>query len=79
MEKRKDWMRCNMRKLSILFIFSLVLGLSACGLTKKDLGFSRQGPDETKVVTKQPLILPPEYNVRPKNIESVEEIEDEEE
>ncbi|MDO4162058.1 MAG: DUF3035 domain-containing protein [Pseudomonadota bacterium] len=67
-----------MKKLSLLFVLGLMLGLSACGLTKKDLGFSRQGPDETKVVTKQPLILPPEYNVRPKVIENNEEDMDEE-
>ena len=62
----------------ILFLGIIICGISACGLTKKDLGFARQSPDETKVVTKQPLILPPEYNVRPKVIETDENFEDEE-
>ncbi len=42
-----------------------VLMISGCGLTKKDLGMSREGPDATLVKTNNPLILPPEYNVRP--------------
>ncbi len=62
-----------MKKLSLLLVVSLILGLSACGITKKDLGFTREGPDETKVVTKQPLVLPPEYNVRPKKVNAGED------
>lgn len=54
-----------MKKLFVFAILSSVLALTACGLTKKSLGLSRQGPDETKVQTNEPLVLPPEYNVRP--------------
>jgi hypothetical protein len=50
-------------------VFALVLGtalmLSACGLTKKQLGLARSTPDETAVETRQPLDLPPDYNVLP--------------
>ena len=68
-----------MKKLSLMLVLVvLAVGISACGLTKKDLGFARQSPDETKVVTKQPLILPPEYSVRPKVIETDENLEDDE-
>lgn len=68
-----------MKKLNLVLILSMIIcGISACGLTKKDLGFARQSPDETKVVTKQPLILPPEYSVRPKVIETDENLEDDE-
>ncbi|MBP5352501.1 MAG: DUF3035 domain-containing protein [Alphaproteobacteria bacterium] len=60
-----------MRKvISFSLVAVLVLMLSACGLTKKDLGLARQGPDETLVKTNEPLILPPEYNVRPQKGES---------
>lgn len=68
-----------MRKLSLLLVLSAVALLCACGLTKKDLGFSREGPDESKVVTKEPLILPPGYNVRPKVSADAEEDEEENE
>jgi uncharacterized lipoprotein len=54
-----------MKKIYLLFALLLVISLSACGITKKSLGFSRQGPDETKVQKNEPLVLPPEYNVRP--------------
>lgn len=70
-------MRCKMKKLSLIFVLGLVFGLSACGWTKEKLGFTRQGPDETKVVTKQPLVLPPEYSVRPKVVNVDEEDFDE--
>ena len=69
-----------MKKLSLLVVLGLLAaGLSACGLTKEKLGFTRTGPDETKVVKKQPLILPPEYSVRPKNVDIAEDIEEDEE
>lgn len=68
-----------MKKLGLLvFLGLLTAGLSACGLTKEKLGFTRTGPDETKVIKKQPLILPPEYNVRPKNIETADDIDENE-
>ena len=68
-----------MKKLSLLVVLGLLAaGLSACGLTKEKLGFTRTGPDETKVVKKLPLILPPEYSVRPKNVDIAEDIEEDE-
>lgn len=67
-----------MRKLSLLFVLGAVALLCACGLTKKDLGFTREGPDESNVVTKEPLILPPGYNVRPKVSAEEDEEENEE-
>ena len=54
-----------MKKVSLSVVLAAVIALSGCGLTKKDLGFKREGPDETKVIKHEPLILPPEYNVRP--------------
>ncbi len=68
-----------MKKLSLMLVLGMVvLGISGCGLTKEKLGFARQGPDETKIVKKQPLILPPEYSVRPKNVEVTEDLNEDE-
>ena len=55
-----------MRKIYLLIAVMAMISLTACNATKKSLGLSRQGPDETTVKTNEPLILPPEYNVRPK-------------
>ena len=75
MEERKDWM---MRKvISFSLFFLLIFALGACGLTKKDLGFAKEGPDETLVKTNAPLVLPPEYNVRPQENEVLHEASDE--
>lgn len=53
-----------MKKVFVSLVFVLLLG--ACGLTKEDLGMARSKPDETKVVAKKnPLVVPPEYDVRP--------------
>ena len=51
-----------------------ILALSACGsLTKEKLGLGKSAPDEFMVSTRQPLSLPPEYDLRPvsdpKNLE----------
>lgn len=63
-----------MKKICFILVLGLLAcGLSACGLTKEKLGFTRKGPDETKVVKKQPLVLPPEYSVRPKVIDTDDE------
>jgi len=66
-----------MRKLYLFAVAVIALSLCACSATKKSLGFSRQGPDETTVQTNEPLILPPEYNVRPKKGEIKAEESDE--
>lgn len=52
-----------MRKIVVL---GLILVLSACsGWGKKELGLSNRAPDETLVEQRQPLSVPPEFNVRP--------------
>ena len=42
-------------------------GLSGCGSTAKALGMSKVTPDEFRVVTKAPLVVPPDYALRPPN------------
>ena len=43
----------------------MVLALSACSDVKKQLGLTKQSPDEFKVVSRAPLSLPPDYSLRP--------------
>jgi len=43
----------------------LAASLGGCGNAEKALGLDREAPDEFAVVTRAPLSLPPEYNLRP--------------
>jgi hypothetical protein len=51
----------------VLMAASLVgaAGLGGCQATSHALGLSKVTPDEFRVVTKAPLILPPDYSLRP--------------
>lgn len=62
-----------MKKLYLLLAVLAIMSVSGCGVTKKMLGFTREGPDETNVKTNKPLVLPPEYNVRPQKNTKVSE------
>lgn len=39
--------------------------LSACELTRSDLGLEKESPDEMLVVSRAPLSIPPEFGLRP--------------
>ena len=41
------------------------MGLSACTSTSKALGLTKNAPNEFNILTKAPLVVPPEYNLRP--------------
>jgi len=42
------------------------LGLSACGSSlSESLGYGKESPDEFAIVTKAPLVIPPDYSLRP--------------
>jgi len=45
----------------------LSASLAGCGSLSDTLGFGKSSPDEFNVVKRAPLILPPEYNLRPLN------------
>ncbi len=49
----------------IFFAAGLVLALGACDGVKRQLGLSKQSPDEFKVVARAPLSLPPDFSLRP--------------
>lgn len=49
----------------IVFVAALVTSLAACENMKKQLGLTKQSPDEFSVVTRAPLTLPPNFSLRP--------------
>ena len=49
-----------------LAVFGAVaFSLSACDTLRREAGLTKQAPDEFAVVTKAPLIIPPNFNLRP--------------
>ena len=44
---------------------SLVLGTSACSNLRDAFGLAKRAPDEFAVVTKPPLVVPPDFSLRP--------------
>jgi hypothetical protein len=44
---------------------ALVTVLSSCEGIKKQIGLAKSAPDEFAIVTKAPLILPPDFTLRP--------------
>jgi len=56
-------MRLN-RAVSAALLVGLA-GLAGCQSTSRALGMSKVTPDEFRVVTKAPLILPPDFSLRP--------------
>ncbi len=49
----------------LVVMAAMAVGLSACGGLKAALGVGKNAPDEFAVVTKAPLIIPPDYSLRP--------------
>lgn len=57
-----------MKKTILMTILLSAAVLTACSTeTKKKLGFASEGPDEFMVMSRAPLSLPPEYDLRPVN------------
>lgn len=54
-----------MKKIVIILAVTALLG--ACSGMKKTLGIEKEAPDEFMVMSRAPLSLPPEYNLRPVN------------
>src|SRR5215213_11821630 len=51
-----------------LFVAAAVIaatGLAGCSSTRHALGMNKVTPDEFRVVTKAPLVVPPDYALRP--------------
>lgn len=45
------------------------IGLAGCTSTKKALGMDKVVPDEFRVVSKAPLVVPPDYALRPQELQ----------
>ena len=59
-------MRFEMRLLAPLLVLSLaVTALSGCDSLLKAAGLNKKSPDEFAVTTKAPLVIPPDFNLRP--------------
>ena len=52
-----------------MLTLAIALGLSGCGgsgqTVGEALGYGQKGPDEMAVIKRPPLVLPPDYNLRP--------------
>ena len=53
------------RLMPLLMIAGLASCLAACDGVREAMGVTKQPPDEFAVVTKAPLVVPPDYNLRP--------------
>jgi len=59
-------MKHQNKTLTIIAISALCLvALTGCQGAKRELGLTRQAPDEFAVVKRAPLAMPPEYSLRP--------------
>lgn len=54
--------------ITVLAITAMGASLSACSSASKALGLTKQAPNEFNILTKAPLTVPPEYNLRPPQI-----------
>jgi len=54
-----------MRILCIAALSASSVALGACDTLRDEAGLTKQSPDEFAVTTKAPLIIPPDFNLRP--------------
>jgi Protein of unknown function (DUF3035) len=52
-------------KPAIVLAAVAVVGLTGCQSLNKSLGLNKVVPDEFRIVTKAPLVVPPDYSLRP--------------
>jgi hypothetical protein len=52
-------------RVAVAAIMVIGLGLTGCQSTREALGMTKVVPDEFRVVTKAPLVVPPDYTLRP--------------
>ena len=60
-----------MKKSSLCYMTAALALLTACGETtvKETLGLDRRAPDEFRVVSRPPLSMPPQFDLRPPSVE----------
>lgn len=57
-----------MQKMITLAALIVATGGTACQSTTKALGLNSAAPNEFNILTKAPLVVPPEYNLRPPQV-----------
>ncbi len=55
----------NIMNTKFIVLAAMVLALGACSSAKKQLGLTRNSPDEFAVVKRAPLSMPPDYALEP--------------
>jgi hypothetical protein len=55
----------NLNRVIAASVLIAAVGLAGCTSTRKALGMNKVTPDEFRVVTKAPLVVPPDYALRP--------------
>ncbi|MGH6872995.1 MAG: DUF3035 domain-containing protein [Rhizomicrobium sp.] len=58
-------MTFNSRAAACMVVLAAAAALSGCQSIRQAAGVTKQTPDEFAVVTKAPLVIPPDYNLRP--------------
>jgi hypothetical protein len=53
------------RYITVAIMLVAVAGLSGCDRSRRALGLNRTVPDEFAVATPAPLVIPPDFNLRP--------------
>ena len=53
------------KRVAAAAVVMMGLGLAGCESTRQALGMTKVVPDEFRVVTKAPLVVPPDYSLRP--------------
>ncbi len=53
------------RRLGLATALVLAFALAACDSLKEQAGLTKQVPDEFTVITKAPLVMPPDFSLRP--------------
>ena len=51
--------------LPFLVLFAATVVLGGCGGFRDAVGLNKRAPDEFAVVSKAPLVIPPDYGLRP--------------
>lgn len=59
------WNRTAHKLVPFAALAGLALSLAACDSLRSAAGLDKEPPDEFAVVTKAPLIIPPDYNLKP--------------
>ncbi|HEY1630106.1 MAG TPA: DUF3035 domain-containing protein [Rhizomicrobium sp.] len=53
------------RAQACMVVLAAMVAVSGCSGVRKAAGLDKETPDEFAVVTKAPLVIPPDYNLRP--------------